>query len=213
MGVTSDIPAIVIGHALMLYAACHLAAMWAWGSKRGVSEGMLTVFGLAIPVGSWALSIAKPGALWAAPVSLVFLYFLAVRPRAELIEAMKVDRAADRASAEDRAISRPDDGSARLTLARVAEEEGRFDDALDHYEAAHRASDLMFPAAELASARDKVDALRAAADRKGGVFAHPIDAASVVASAALCFRAPVRGLAPLCAMLFVLWMRDDLGGE
>lgn len=197
----------------MLYAAVHMAAMWAWGSKRGVPMGLLTVFGLAVPVGAWALSIAKPETLWAAPVSIAILYILAVKPHRELVAAIKAERAADRAAAEDRAISRPDDGSARMNLARVAEEDGRFDDALDHYEAAHRASDMMFPAAELAAARDKIDTLRAVAARKQGLLAHPADAAAIAASAALSFYAPARGLAPLSILLFVVWMRGDLDAE
>lgn len=209
----TDFPTVILGHLLMIYAAFNLAALWAWGGKRGVPEGLMTVFGLAVPIGAWALSIAKPGMLWAAPASIAILYFLAVKPRAALIEAMKNDRLADRAAAEDRAIAHPDDGSARLTLARVAEEEGRFDDALDHYEAAHRASATMFPETDLAAARDKVDALRAVAAHKRGLLAHPVDAGALAAAAILCFLSPARGAAPLSALLFVLWMRDDLGGE
>ena len=200
---------LLIGHALMVYASFQLAALWAWGSRRGVPEGILTVFGLGIPVGAWALSIAKPALLWAVPASIGLLYFMAANPRNEDIDAIKADRDADRAAAEDRAISRPDDGSARMTLARVAEVEERFDDALDHYEAAHRASDLMFPAAELAAARDKIDALRAEAARRRGLSGRPVDVIAIAASAAVCFWAPARGLAPLSALLFVAWARGD----
>lgn len=209
----TDLPALICGHVLMLYASLQLAANWAWGSKRGVPMGLLTVFGLSVPVGAWALSVSKPGLLWAATVSIAVLYVLAVKPHGDLVAAIKAERAAERAAAEDRAISRPDDGSARMTLARVAEEEGRFDDALDHYEAAHRASDMMFPAAELAAARDKVDALRSAAARRAGLLSHPVDAAALAASAALCFLEPARGMAPLSALLFVAWMRGDLDGD
>ena len=209
----NGMPALIAGHALMLYAAFQLATAWAWGSKRGVPEGLMTVFGLAVPVGAWALSIAKPQILWAAPASVVVLYVLAGKPRARLIEAIKADRAADRAAAEDQAISRPDDGSARMTLARVAEEDGRFDDALDHYEAAHRASEQMFTAGDLANARDKIDALRAEAGRRRGLLGHPLDAAAVAASAVVCFYYPARGAAPLSALLLVAWMRGDFGGE
>lgn len=197
----------------MLYAAIHMAATWAWGSKRGVPMGLLTVFGLAVPVGAWALSVAKPEIQWATPMSIAILYFLAVKPHRELIETIKAERAADRAAAEDRAISCPDDGSARMTLARVAEEDGRFDDALDHYEAAHRASDMMLSAAELAAVRDKLDTLRVIAERRRGVLVHPLDATAIAASAVLIFFAPVRGLAPLSILLFVVWMRGDLDGE
>jgi hypothetical protein len=204
---------MLIGHALMIYASVQLTSIWAWGSKHGVSEGLMTVFGLGIPVGAWALSIGKPAALWAAPASIAVLYFLALKPRAALIEQMNADRAEDRAAAEDRAISRPDDGAARMTLARVAEQERRFDDALDHYEAAHRASERMFTAADLEAARDKLDMLRAASSRRSGLAGHPVDAAMIAASAALCCVAPARGAAPLAALLFVLWMRDDHAGE
>lgn len=197
----------------MGYAALHLAAAWAWGAKRGVPVVFLTVFGVAIPVGAWALSIAKPPVLWAAPASILALYMLAIKPHRELLESIKAERRAERAAAEDRAISRPDDGAARMTLAHVAESEGRFDDALDHYEAAHRASELMFSAGDLAAARDNLDTLRALAERKRGLLVHPIDMAAVAASAVLCFFSPVRGLAPLSGLLFVLWMRGDLGED
>ena len=209
----TDLMSLILGNVLMAYAALHLAAAWAWGSKRGVPVLLLTVFGVAIPVGAWALSIAKPPVLWAAPVSIVVLYLLAIKPHRELLEAIKNERVADRAAAEDRAISRPDDGAARMTLARVAESEGLFDDALDHYEAAHRASELMFSAADLAAARDNLDTLRAVAERKRGLLVHPIDMAAVAASAVLCFFSPARGAAPLSGLLFVLWMRGDLGEE
>ena len=162
---------------------------------------------------SWALSIAKPAVLWAAPVSIALLYLLTVKPRAALIEAIKNDRLADRAAAEDRAISSPDDGAARMTLARVAELEGRFDDALDHYEAAHHISDVMLPMGELAAARDRIDAMREEAGRSRGLSAHPVDAAVLALSALLCLVSPARGLAPLSAVLFSLWTREGFGAE
>ena len=208
-----DIAILAIGHLLMLYAAASLGACWAWGSKRGVSELLMTVLGLAIPVGAWAMSVAKPAVLWAVPGSLSLLFLLTAKPRAELVEEMRLDRVSERASAEDQAISRPDDGSARMTLAHIAEQEGRFDDALDHYEAAHRISDRMFPEAELASARDRLDALRAVAGRRRGLTAHPLDAAVLAAAALVTLKAPALGLAPLSGLLFVLWTRGDLGGE
>ena len=208
-----DIAPILLGHALMIYACVSLVSVWAWGAKRGVSESLMTVFGLAVPVGAWALSIAKPVALWAAPASIAVLYLLSVKPRAELIEALRSERLADRAAAEDRAISSPDDGAARMTLARVAELEGRFDDALDHYEAAHRLSDTMFPAGELEAARDRVESLRIEAGRRSGLAAHPVDAAVLALSALLCLVSPARGLAPLSAVLFSLWTREGFGAE
>jgi len=173
----------------------------------------MTVFGLAFPVAGWTLSISKPEALWLSPVAIGVLYFLAVRSRERLIETMRLDRAAERAAAEDRAIAAPDDGSARMTLAKVAEDEGRFDDALDHYEAAHRASDRMFTLGDLKAARDNIDVLRAEAARPKGLGAHPVDAGLMAACAALAFVSPVRGLAPLTALLFVSWLRGDLGRE
>lgn len=197
----------------MVYAAFSLVTVWAWGAKRGVPESLMTVFGLAIPVGAWALSIAKPVALWAAPASIAVLYLLTVKPRAQLIEAIKNERLADRAAAEDRAISRPDDGSARMTLARVAELEGRFDDALDHYEAAHRISDMMLPDAELATLRDRIEAMRAEAGRSRGLSSHPVDATVLALAALLCLVSPARGLAPLSAVLFSLWTREGFGAE
>ena len=204
---------LIVGHALMLYACASLAAAWAWGGTRGVPDWMLTVFGVAVPVGAWTLSISKVEALWAAPASFVILYFLAVRARQRLIETMDRERAADRAAAEDRAISRPDDGAARMTLAKVAEEEGRWDDALDHYEAAHKASDRMFTEMDLKDARDRIEVERALAARPKGLRAHPLDAGLMAASAALALTSPVRGLAPLAALLFVAWLRGDLGRE
>ncbi len=208
-----DIVLLAFGHLLMLYAAVSLAAAWAWGSRRGVPESLMTTLGLAIPVGAWATSIAQPRLLWVTPASLGLLYLLTARPRAELVERMRQDLAKERAAAEDRAIARPDDGAARMTLARVAEKEGRFDDALDHYEAAHKISDLMLPAAELSAAKDRLDAMRAEAGRKKGLTAHPLDALALAASALLAFNAPALGLAPLSGLLFVSWLRGDLGGE
>lgn len=208
-----DIVLFGLGHILMLYAAANLAAAWAWGSRRGVPESLMTVFGLAIPVGAWAMSIAKPAMMWVVPASIGLLYLLAAKPRAELAETMRRDLADERASAEDRAIARPDDGSARMTLAHVAEKEGRFDDALDHYEAAHKISDRMFSAHELASARDRLEAMKAEAGRKKGLTAHPLDAAAITACVLVALGSPMMGLAPLSGLLFVLWLRGDLGGE
>ncbi|UPT73735.1 MAG: hypothetical protein M0D55_18085 [Elusimicrobiota bacterium] len=208
-----DFFAIIVGHGLMLYACASLAAAWAWGSRKGSSELWMTVLGLAVPVAAWLMSIAKPAVLWAAPASIALLALMTAKPRAEVVEAIRRDRSADRAAAEDRAISHPDDGAARMTLAKIAEDEGRWDDALDHYDAAHRLSDRMLPEAELASARERVDASRAAAARPKGLTAHPVDAAFLAAAALLALRSPVRGLAPLSCLLFVLWLRGDLGGE
>jgi hypothetical protein len=174
---------------------------------------MLTVFGLAFPVGAWTLSISKPAALWLAPASMTVLYLFGVRAHARDLEALKGERDRDRASAEDRAIARPDDGAARLTLAKVAEEEGRFDDALDHYAAAHRISDRMFSEHELSDARDRVDVLRVRAAQPKGMKRRPFDVLVMAACAALAFSDPARGLAPLSGLLFASWMRGDLGGD
>jgi len=100
-----------------------------------------------------------------------------------------------------------------MTLARVAELEGRFDDALDHYEAAHKISDTMLPESELAAARDRVESLREEAGRGRGLSAHPVDAAVLAISALLCLVSPARGLAPLSAVLFSLWTREGFGAE
>ncbi len=204
---------LAVGHVLMLYAAANLAAEWSWGSRRGVPESLMTTLGLAIPVAAWVLSIAKPAVMWGVPASIGLLYFLAIKPRAELVEAMRRDLAEDRSKAEDRAVSNPDDGSARMTLAQVAEKEGRFDDALDHYEAAHRISDRMFSAPELEMARERLDAMKTEVKRPKGLLVHPLDAAAMGVCALLALAAPAAGLAPLSCMLFVLWLRGDVGGD
>lgn len=204
-----DIAALALGHLLMLYAAANLAALWAWGSRRGVSELWLTVLGLALPVGAWAVSIARPPALWLAPASIAFLYLLSVKDRAAAESALEGERRDEREYAADRAVAAPDDGAARLLLAKAAEEDGRFDDALEHYEAAHRMSDRMFNAEELQAARDRVETLRALAAAPKGFAAHPLDAVMMALAALLALYAPARGLAPLSALLFAHWMRGD----
>lgn len=205
----ADVAALALGHLLMLYASANLAALWAWGSRRGVSELWLTVFGLALPVGAWAMSIARPPALWLAPASIAFLYMLSAKDRAASEAALEGERRKEREYAADRAVAAPDDGAARLLLAKAAEEEGRFDDALEHYEAAHGLSDRMFNAEELQAARDRVDASRALAAKPRGLRAHPLDAAMMALSALLALHSPARGLAPLSALLFAHWMRGD----
>lgn len=193
----------------MLYACANLAAIWAWGSKRGVSELGLTVLGLALPVGAWGMSIAKPAALWLAPASILLLYLLSAKGRAVTEAQLAEERRKEREFAADRAVAAPDDGAARLLLAKAAEEDGRFDDALEHYEAAHALSDRMFNREELAAARERVETLRALAAKPKGFAAHPLDAAAMAAAALLALQSPVRGVAPLSALLFAHWMRGD----
>jgi hypothetical protein len=198
--------------ALMFYAFFTIASAWSWGRRREVHDGLLLLFGMAVPIAAWLFSNFFPWAALLTALSYGVLWRWASEHEGKAEDGLRRLRAEDSAAAAARLRQAPDDGAARFMMAQELEKSGRWAEAMTEYEAAHRISDRMFPESSLAIARERLqNAIVEKRPAPGGVGARRIlmrrrDWALVAACAALVAWSPPRAVGLLAALGFARWL-------
>lgn len=191
---------------MVLWGLLVLGSYWTWGSPRGVSDGLFTILGLVVPVASQALAVAFPLFGLATPASLAVLYVLMTQADsgAKAARAAELEERLEEAAGALR--KDPGNAAALLTQAEALEARGLHAQALESYEAAHKASDRMLDALKLAEARDRLAHLaQAQAEPKRRL--PQLEYLFLAASALYLGVDPARAVTLAGLMAFALWLR------
>lgn len=207
--------AVVLYQPAMAYGLLMLASYWA-GNARSAGTVLYMALGLAGPLTAWLFTFFLPPLSLIGPASLGLLYLLLSAEEGGTRDIREDAATAALEEASVRVAQFPDDGAAHLARAELLEEAGRWQDAREAYESAHRCSDRMLSAVELDAIRVRLS--DAEQDAQGGGVAsleseqdtlgRRVELACLVLSALVFPLLPFAALSLAATMLFLRWFRD-----
>jgi hypothetical protein len=207
----------VFYNAVMLYAMACLVSAWSWGRRRGIPDGLLGLCTVALPLAAWLFGTFYSWVSLLTPVSLYWLWSRTNRREAEEARAYSSADLNQRGAVARRLAQAPDDGAAHLQLAGLMEKSRCWSEALEHYEAANRASERMFNRTELDEARERIEeAMRTPASAPFEGMRRelsPLDWAAMGLAALHGFFNPPHAAAAISAVLFAAWLRGGRDGR